>query len=207
MRAADLKAAADGAGMPAASGETVWFMTDLQVSSKLELTVSSLSEPVKLRYTLSMKWTELRQQTCPVARGLSVVGDRWTLLVLRDCFFGIRRFEQFQERLGITRHVLADRLRTLESGGLLRREAYQDRPVRHEYRLTDAGRAFFPTLVSLMDWADTHVPSETGHSVTLVSTDTGDPIRPLLVDQTSGAPVTVRNTRALAQGEPSDKAG
>jgi len=148
-----------------------------------------------------MKWTELRDQTCPVARALSVVGDRWTLLVLRDCYFGIRRFEQFQERLGITRHVLADRLRTLEGAGVLQRVAYQERPLRHEYRLTDAGRDFYPTFVSLIDWAETHVPSRTGSSVELVSTGTGEPVRPLLVDQNTGEPVTVRSVRGIVPGK------
>ena len=107
-----------------------------------------------------MKWNELQNESCPVARGLSVVGDRWTMLVLRDCFLGIRRFEQMQDRLGITRHVLADRLRKLEGAGVLRREAYQERPLRHEYRLTDRGKALYPMLVSLIDWANAHVPIE-----------------------------------------------
>ena len=107
-----------------------------------------------------MKWNELQNESCPVARGLSVVGDRWTMLVLRDCFLGIRRFEQMQDRLGITRHVLADRLRKLEGAGVLRREAYQERPLRHEYRLTERGKALYPMLVSLIDWANAHVPIE-----------------------------------------------
>ncbi|HBM41407.1 MAG TPA: transcriptional regulator, partial [Sulfitobacter sp.] len=113
-----------------------------------------------------MKWNELQNESCPVARGLSVVGDRWTMLVLRDCFLGIRRFEQMQDRLGITRHVLADRLRKLEGAGVLRREAYQDRPLRHEYRLTERGKALYPMLVSLIDWANAHVPIEGSPSVT-----------------------------------------
>ena len=143
-----------------------------------------------------MKWNELRDDSCPVARGLSVIGDRWTVLVLRDCFLGIRRFEQFQERIGMTRHVLADRLRKLEATGVLRREAYQERPLRYEYRLTDAGMELYPLLVSLIEWANRHVPARTPSSIRLVSRDTGEAIRPLLVDGNTGEPITARSVRA-----------
>ena len=68
-----------------------------------------------------MRWSELRRENCSVARTVSVIGDRWTLLVLRDCFLRVRRFEEFQVRLGITRHVLANRLRKLVKAGVLRR--------------------------------------------------------------------------------------
>lgn len=145
----------------------------------------------------AMKWNDLANEACPVARGLSVVGDRWTMLVLRDCFLGIRRFEQFQERLGITRHVLADRLRKLEAAGVLRREVYQQRPVRHEYRLTDKGKALYPVLVSLIGWANEHVPAAAPPSVRLVSRATGEPIAPVLVDGNTGEPITHRAVRAL----------
>lgn len=144
-----------------------------------------------------MKWNDLHNEACPVARGLSVVGDRWTMLVLRDCFLGIRRFEQIQERLGITRHILADRLRKLEAAGVLRREAYHQRPPRHEYRLTERGKALYPLLVTLIDWANAHVPPEGDPSVRLVSRDTGEPIVPVLVDRNSGHEITHRTVTAL----------
>ncbi|WP_386176636.1 winged helix-turn-helix transcriptional regulator [Sulfitobacter sp. R86518] len=145
-----------------------------------------------------MKWNELQNESCPVARGLSVVGDRWTMLVLRDCFLGIRRFEKMQDRLGITRHVLADRLRKLEGAGVLRREAYQERPVRHEYRLTERGKALYPMLVSLIDWANAHVPIEGSPSVTLVSRSAGTPIAPMLVDRVTGEEITHRSVSAIS---------
>src|SRR5690606_39530235 len=88
-----------------------------------------------------MRWEELDQQPCSLARTLAVVGDRWTLLVLRDCFLGIRRFDEFEKRLGITRHVLADRLKKLVDHGVLIRVPYQQRPLREEYRLTERGLA------------------------------------------------------------------
>lgn len=143
-----------------------------------------------------MKWTELHNESCPVARGLSVIGDRWTMLVIRECFLGVRRFDQMQARLGITRHVLADRLRKLEADGVLRREAYQERPLRHEYRLTDKGKALHPILVTLIDWANENVPAKGDPMITLLSRDTGAPIQPKLVDAATGAPITHHSVTA-----------
>ncbi|WP_067822084.1 winged helix-turn-helix transcriptional regulator [Actinomadura kijaniata] len=91
---------------------------------------------------------------CSVARALEVIGDRWTLLVIRSAFQGVRRFDDFQETLGIARNVLADRLTRLCDEGLLRRVPYQERPERHEYRLTRKGVELWPALVSLMLWGD-----------------------------------------------------
>lgn len=145
-----------------------------------------------------MKWNDLRSEACPVARGLSVIGDRWTMMILRDCFLGFRRFEQFQDRLGVTRHVLADRLRKLEAAGVLRREPYQQRPLRQEYRLTDRGKALYPMLVSLIEWANTHVPPPDAPSVTLVSSETGVPIAPVLVDGNNGREISHRTVTARA---------
>ena len=146
-----------------------------------------------------MKWNDLGSEACPVARGLSVIGDRWTMLVLRECFLGFRRFEQMQERLGITRHVLADRLRELEAAGVLRREPYQQRPLRHEYRLTERGKALYPVLVSLIEWANAHVPPPGEPSVTLISRKTGEPIAPVLVDANTGEEITHRTVNALVK--------
>ena len=117
--------------------------------------------------------------------------------VLRDCFLGIRRFEQMQERLGMTRHILADRLRKLEAAGVLRREVYQQRPQRHEYRLTERGKALYPILVTLIEWANVHVPPEGEPSVRLFSRETGEPIAPILVDANTGQNVSHRNVKAV----------
>ena len=101
-----------------------------------------------------MRWNEIGQYTCSVARALSVVGERWTLLILRDAFLGTRRFEQFQQHLGITRHRLSERLNKLVEHGVLVKVAYQDRPVRYDYRLTRKGLALYPVLMSLGHWGD-----------------------------------------------------
>lgn len=144
-----------------------------------------------------MKWNALHTESCPVARGLSVIGDRWTMLVLRDCFLGIRRFEQMQQRLAITRHVLTDRLRKLEAEGVLRREAYQARPPRYEYRLTDKGKALYPVLVTLIDWANHHVPTDATPAISILSEDSGAPIAPVLTDANTGHPITHRTVRVV----------
>jgi DNA-binding HxlR family transcriptional regulator len=101
-----------------------------------------------------MRWNDLGTEHCSVARTVSVIGDRWTLLILRDCFLRIRRFEAFEERIGVTRHILADRLRKLVAEGVLRKIAYQERPTRHEYRLTQKGLDLFPVIMSLVHWGD-----------------------------------------------------
>jgi len=91
---------------------------------------------------------------CSIARTLEAVGDRWTLLILRDLFRGVRRFERLQQDLGIARNLLTDRLRRLEDADIVERTPYQDRPLRHEYHLTDRGRDLSPALVALMTWGD-----------------------------------------------------
>ncbi|MFF3066656.1 winged helix-turn-helix transcriptional regulator [Kitasatospora sp. NPDC057936] len=94
---------------------------------------------------------------CAIAQALDVVGDTWTLLIVRDTARGLHRFEQLQQELGLSRKVLAERLRLLVDSGVLAREQYQDRPPRHEYRLTPRGRALLPVLVALQDWGDSWV--------------------------------------------------
>lgn len=103
-----------------------------------------------------MRHDELADVNCSVARTWAVVGDRWTMLVLREVFRGQRRFEPIAERLGIGRNVLAARLRSLTDEGVLERVAYDDVPVRHEYRLTPKGEDLYPLLVALIQWGDAH---------------------------------------------------
>lgn len=105
-----------------------------------------------------MKWDELEKNWCPVARTMSVVGDRWTLLILRDCFLGVSRFDGFQKSLGVTRHVLADRLKRLVDAEILEKSAYSERPPRYDYQLTQKGRDLGPALIALRDWGKTYMP-------------------------------------------------
>jgi DNA-binding HxlR family transcriptional regulator len=109
-----------------------------------------------------MKWDDLDAQPCSVARTLAVIGDRWTLMILRDCFLGARRFDEFQARLGLSRALLAGRLRQLTEAGVLERRVYQTRPDRHEYRLTPAGLDLHPVIIGLADWGNRHLGDERG---------------------------------------------
>ncbi|MCC7133157.1 MAG: helix-turn-helix transcriptional regulator [Gemmatimonadales bacterium] len=142
-----------------------------------------------------MKWTELHRQPCSVARALSVVGDRWTLLVLRDFFLGVRRFDHFQERLGVTRHVLANRLRRLVEAGVLERVAYQSRPRRYEYRLTAKGRDLYPVIVGLTSWGDRWMADRRGRPLELVHTACGARATPVLTCPECREPVDARTSR------------
>jgi DNA-binding HxlR family transcriptional regulator len=93
-------------------------------------------------------------QNCSIARSLELVGERWTILIVRDAFLGVRRFDQFQERLGIARNVLQSRLERLVEAGIMRRALYQERPPRYEYRLTQKGVDLWPAVVALLKWGD-----------------------------------------------------
>lgn len=100
---------------------------------------------------------EYTGQNCSVARALEVVGERWTLLILRDAFMGVTRFERFQARMGLAPNILTKRLRALTEAGILERRRYQERPARHEYLLTEDGRELFPVVMALMRWGDAHL--------------------------------------------------
>ena len=102
-----------------------------------------------------MKWENIDSQVCSVARALSIVGERWTLLIIRDAFKGTRRFDEFCRNLGVTRHRLAERLNGLVEAGVMTRVPYCDRPVRYEYRLTRMGLGLYPVLMTLGNWGDT----------------------------------------------------
>ncbi len=93
---------------------------------------------------------------CSVAQCLEVVGEWWSMLVVRDSFLGVTRFDDFQRRLGVSRNILSDRLNTLVDAGVLVRAPYSERPPRHEYRLTDKGRDLWPVLTAMRRWGDRH---------------------------------------------------
>ncbi len=99
-------------------------------------------------------------QVCSVARALETVGERWTLLIIRDALRGVRRFDDFQHRLGIARNVLANRLERLVESEILERRLYSEHPPRYEYRLTDRGRDLYPVVFSLMRWGDRYAASD-----------------------------------------------
>lgn len=111
-------------------------------------------------------------QNCSIARSLEIVGERWTLLVLREVFLGFRRFEQIQRNVGVATNVLSDRLHTLVDHGVLRKVA-TDRPDRFEYRPTRKGAELSPVLAALMHWGDRWTAEEAGAPRVLVHTACG----------------------------------
>jgi DNA-binding HxlR family transcriptional regulator len=140
-----------------------------------------------------VRWSEIGDLTCSVARALSVVGDRWTLLVLRDAFLGVRRFDDFQRDLGTSRHRLSDRLRKLVRHGILERVRYQTRPTRYEYRLTEKGRDLYPIVVSLTRWGDKWMAGKQGAPLELVHKACGKKTMPALACPECGEPVGARD--------------
>jgi DNA-binding HxlR family transcriptional regulator len=96
-------------------------------------------------------------QDCSIARTLEIVGERWTLLIVRDAFLGLTRFDEFQQSLGIARNVLTERLNLLVDEGILERVRYSERPERHDYQLTQKGRDLRLVLAGLRQWGDAHV--------------------------------------------------
>ncbi len=128
-------------------------------------------------------------QVCSIARALEVLGERWTLLIVRDALLGLRRFDDFLHSLGIARNVLADRLNRLIQAGVLQRVPYQQRPVRHEYRLTPMGRELATPVIALMHWGDRHLAEPSGPPRLAHHRDCGGVLRAALVCTTCGQPV------------------
>jgi DNA-binding HxlR family transcriptional regulator len=135
-------------------------------------------------------------QVCSIARTLEAIGDRWTMLLIRDAFIGVRRFEEFQQRLGIARNVLTDRLSRLVDEGILEKRAYQERPPRFEYRLTEKGLDLFPVLMSLMKWGDRHEPAEGGPPMVVLHRGCGGEVDARLRCAVCGESITALNAEA-----------
>jgi DNA-binding HxlR family transcriptional regulator len=148
-----------------------------------------------------MKWEELPNQPCSVARALAVIGDRWTLLVLRDCFLGIRRFEQFQERLGISRSIIAERLKLLVDEGVLRKDAYQEKPTRFEYRLTAKGLALHPVVMAIVHWGDQHYAGQAGPPLIHQHKSCGHDFSPVMTCSECGEPLGARDVEVRRSAE------
>ncbi|EHP44301.1 hypothetical protein OR16_03482 [Cupriavidus basilensis OR16] len=141
-----------------------------------------------------MQKKPLDNAPCPIARSLARVGEPWSILILREAFYGNSRFDEFQKQLGIAPNMLARRLETLVREGLLARRQYCERPPRFEYLLTDRGREFRPVMLALLAWGNRHFSPE-GESVQLVDRRTGATVTPILVDAPAGAvPLPTRIT-------------
>lgn len=143
-----------------------------------------------------MRWRDIGDLTCSIARSLSVVGDRWTLLILREAFLRTRRFEEFQSHLGMTRHRLADRLQKLVEHGIFERVRYREHPPRYEYRLTEKGRDLYPVIASLVIWGDRWMAGDAGIPIELVHRQCGHAVTPRLVCPDCQQPIEARDMQA-----------
>jgi len=135
---------------------------------------------------------------CPIARSLDRVGEWWSILILRDAFYGLTRFDEFQKHLEIAPNILTRRLAGLVEEGLLEKVQYSERPPRYEYHLTPRGRDFRPVLLALLQWGNSHFAPE-GQSVILTDIETGKQAIPLMVDAETGKPITPA-THIIAEG-------
>ncbi len=145
-----------------------------------------------------MRWNTLAKENCSLARTLAVIGDRWTLLILRDAFLRVRRFEDFESSLKIARRVLSERLALLVEHGILAKVPYQERPLRHEYRLTEKGLELYPALVSLVHWGDRHYATKDGPPVLHRHLKCGHDFRSVMTCSECGEPVAARDVAARA---------
>jgi DNA-binding HxlR family transcriptional regulator len=138
-------------------------------------------------------------ENCSIRRTLDIVGEKWTLLVLREAFYGVRRFADFQRALGCARNILSARLKTLVDEGILTREPYREPGARErfEYRLTDKGRELFPALVALMAWGDRWTADAAGPPVEVRHRFCGEPVTAELRCAAGHGPLTARETEAL----------
>ncbi len=144
-----------------------------------------------------MRKTSFVDMNCSVAQTLEIIGEWWTLLILRDSFLGIRRFDDFVQRLGISRNVLADRLDTLVDAGVLERRPYDEGRGRYDYVLTDKGRALWPVLVTLRQWGDEWVVGQGNEPLLLEHRDHGHLTTAHLACDTCGERLDARSVRAV----------
>lgn len=166
-----------------------------------------------------MRISEIGKMTCPVARAVNVVGDPWTLMIIRELFLGSRRFDQFECYLGLSPRLLSARMRSLVSAGIVARTLYQERPKRYEYRLTKKGLDLWPVIMALRAWGDRWEEWPGGRPTTLRHRGCGEvtaievhcaacgePMGPgdVVVEQ---SPAALAERNALARGETLQEAG
>lgn len=140
-----------------------------------------------------MRWDQIADQNCSVARSLAIVGDRWTMLIIREAFLGTRRFDEMQALTGASPQVMASRLSRMVEAGVLRKVAYQHRPTRYEYRLTEMGRDLHPAIITLMNWGDKWLDDGKGAPNPLRHTTCGEITKPHLVCDHCDEPIHIGN--------------
>jgi DNA-binding HxlR family transcriptional regulator len=140
-----------------------------------------------------MRWDDIGSAPCSLARTLAVIGDRWTLLVLRQAFAGTRRFNDFQAQLGLTTHRLSERLAKLVDEGILDRRRYSERPERFEYRLTEKGLDLYPVLLAMFRWGDRWLAGDDGAPIVFVHRACGHDARARTTCAHCGEPIGARD--------------
>jgi DNA-binding HxlR family transcriptional regulator len=136
-----------------------------------------------------MRRTSLKTANCPVARSLDVIGDWWSLLLVRDAFRGLHRFSQFQKSLGLARNILTVRLRTLVADGIMELVPAADGSAYQDYVLTEKGRALLPVLVALRQWGMANFPDGAPWGTQLIDRDTGRTVTGVTLRADDGGPV------------------
>ncbi|KQC98331.1 winged helix-turn-helix transcriptional regulator [Acinetobacter soli] len=144
-----------------------------------------------------MKWEEIGKQPCSIARTLSVIGDRWTLLILRNAFLGIRRFEEFQKSLGVTRHLLTERLINLVDAEILVKVPYTASNKRFEYKLTEKGLDLYPILMSMAQWGNTWMDQGHGAPIDYIHKECGHVFKPVLVCSHCKIPLRAKHVQPV----------
>ncbi len=144
-----------------------------------------------------MQRKDFGAMACPIARSLERVGEWWNMLILRDAFAGMTRFDQFQKSLGIAPNMLTRRLNGLVEAGLLERQPYSERPPRHEYMLTARGEDFRSVLIAMLAWGNRHFTPE-GASIIIADTGDGHEVDPILVDRATMRPLTAPDFALVA---------
>ncbi len=152
---------------------------------------------MQLSYRRGMRKASFADMNCSIAQSLEIIGEWWTLLILRDCFLGIRRFDDFVERLGIARNVLTIRLDTLVDAGVLARRPYDEGRGRYDYVLTDKGRALWPVMTALRQWGDEWILGEGNEPVLLEHKECGHRTTAVLTCDHCGEALNARAVRAV----------
>ncbi|WP_169810981.1 winged helix-turn-helix transcriptional regulator [Nocardia amamiensis] len=143
-----------------------------------------------------MHRTSFAEMHCSIGQSLELVGEWWTPLIVRDLFLGLHRFDDIAENLGISRNLLTRRLDALVGNGIVERRAYQERPPRHEYHLTEPGRELMPVLMALMAWGDKWATPPGGPPVRLSHDNCGETFTPQICCSACGTPVTASTVTA-----------
>ena len=145
-----------------------------------------------------MERTSFAEMRCSLARGLDMIGDWWSPLIIRDLFLNVARFDELVEDLGISRNLLTKRLKSLVESGVIERMVYQLRPVRYEYRLTEAGRDLVPTILALTAWGDRWARPKEGSPILFIHKPCGHQFQPLVSCSACGRAISADAVKPIA---------